>query len=536
MSSLYLNRLSRSDYEALRENLHGIQNGLCFICEQPIDLDVHQDNLDIDHVIPIKLGGKDDPVNFALTHSSCNREKQDSDLNVAKILHKYKMIKDKLANENRGPNLDDILRDRGGAKHQIHFTRDQNFIKYSLSNTGDNSIRQALIYRDVISGFEYCFLVLPIEYLFHDDKINPRSIGQNIDGLVKEFYLKRPQLQISLGWIDITDNGTSFVKVFDGQHKAAAQILLGARELPIRVFINPDEDVLLATNTNAGTKLRQVAFDKSVQRHLGSALYIDRVGRYQKELGLGEDDLNFSEKDLQAFFKGESREIKRYILDAVRDSITHNAENKLKDYIDFGGRQTERPLSYSTIEKTFYSFFIYQDLLDTPLDFKLDQGENARELEKDQILNLMNIIAEELYIGKFDPDIGTRRIENRIQKGEELPLEHIRAFRMSKEEILYNWLRYVGQIISQAFIMQGIPLDDKRLFQYKFPETIWDRIRVFIRNLSNMPVWINKSLSSTVFGGKQNYEYWRIIFETGKSPQGIQVLPKQINLIELVKE
>lgn len=140
MSSLYLNRLSRSDYEALRENLHGIQNGLCFICEQPIDLDVHQDNLDIDHVIPIKLGGKDDPVNFALTHSSCNREKQDSDLNVAKILHKYKMIKDKLANENRGPNLDDILRDRGGAKHQIHFTRDQNFIKYSLSNTDRKSV------------------------------------------------------------------------------------------------------------------------------------------------------------------------------------------------------------------------------------------------------------------------------------------------------------------------------------------------------------------------------------------------------------
>ena len=30
--------------------------------------------------------------------------------------------------------------------------------------------------------------------------------------------------------------------------------------------------------------------------------------------------------------------MKRYILDAVRDSITHHQENKLKDYIDFGGR------------------------------------------------------------------------------------------------------------------------------------------------------------------------------------------------------
>jgi hypothetical protein len=83
------------------------------------------------------------------------------------------------------------------------------------------------------------------------------------------------------------------------------------------------------------------------------------VERYKKELELTEDDFNFSERDLVKFFKGESREMKRYILDAVRDSITHNPDNKLKDYIDFGGRGKERPLSYSSVEKTFYSFFIF---------------------------------------------------------------------------------------------------------------------------------------------------------------------------------
>jgi len=33
-------------------------------------------------------------------------------------------------------------------------------------------------------------------------------------------------------------------------------------------------------------------------------------------------------------------------------------------FVDFGGRGQERPLSYSTVEKTFYSFFIYPKLLD----------------------------------------------------------------------------------------------------------------------------------------------------------------------------
>jgi len=536
MGSLYLNRLTKKDYNALITKLHTAQNGKCFICEQQIDLVVHEGNIDIDHVNPINLGGKDTPSNFALTHSSCNRSKQDAHLEVARVLYQYSLMKNYLASENRGPNLNDILLAKGGAQYEINIVREDGIIRYSFAELGKNTINETPIYIDEISGFEYCFVLLPIEYLFHDDKINPRSIGANISKLVKEFHRKRPQLHVSLGWIDLQNENQTQVKVFDGQHKAAAQILLGAKTLPVRIFINPDRDVLLTTNTNAGTKLRQVAFDKSVQRHLGSALYRDRVRRFQQETNRNEDDFTFSERDLQIFFKGESREIKKYILDAVRDAITHHPENQLINFIDFGGRKNERPLSYSSIEKTFYSYFIYQTVLTTPLDYRLEEGDNPRELEKEQILHLMNNVAETIYIGKFDHDIGTYRLENRIQKGEDLPLAHLRAFRMSKEEILYNWLRYIEQIIKQSFILQGIPFNEEMLFQYRFPETVWERIRLFLVNLSAMPVWVNKELSATVFGGKQNYDFWRMIFETGKSPQELQVLPEPLNLMEMVKE
>lgn len=536
MGSLYLNRLSSEEHQNLKERLHATQKGKCFICELPIDLRIHEGQLDIDHVNPTSLGGKDEPSNFALTHSSCNRSKQDSNLDVARILRKFETLKESLSVENRGPNLDDVLQANLGSQHSLKLVRDGEKLRFSFSEIGKNEINETLIFKDKLSGFEYSFMVLPIEYVYHDDKINPRSIGSNISKLIKEFYLKRPQLHVSLGWVRLDGHETVKVRMFDGQHKAAAQILLGARYLPVRVFINPDKDLLLTTNTNAGTKLRQIAFDKSVQRHLGSQLYLDRIRKYQNETNKNEDDFGFSEKDLQSFFKGESREIKRYILDAVRDAITYSPENRLKDFIDFGGRSTERPLSYSTIDKTFYSFFIYQGVLDTPLDFMMEGGENPRDLEKDQIIRLMSIIADEIYIGKFDHDIGTRQIENRIKKGEELPSDHIRAFRMSREEILYNWLRYIEQIIKHSFIVLGKPIDENRLFQYKFPETVWERIRVFLKNLAEMPVWVNTQLSTTVFGGKQTNDFWRKIFETGKSPQGIQVLPEPINLLEMMKE
>ena len=77
----------------------------------------------------------------------------------------------------------------------------------------------------------------------------------------------------------------------------------------------------------------------------------DRIERYRKDLNLLPNDAGFSEKDLVNHFKGEWREMKRYVLDGVRDSITHDPENKLRPYIDLGGKATDRPFSYATVER-----------------------------------------------------------------------------------------------------------------------------------------------------------------------------------------
>lgn len=311
--------------------------------------------------------------------------------------------------------------------------------------------------------------------------------------------------------------------------------MLGAKALPVRVFIDPDPDTLITTNTNAGTTLKQVAFDKSVQRHLGGTLYVDRLQRFRAETGRSDDDLSFSERDLVIYFKGQSREMRRFILDAVRDAVTSDADNKLRDFIDYGGRGKERPLSYSTIDKTFYSFFVQQGVLSTPLNLGAENGENPRELETAQIIKLMNILAEEIYVGKFDPDIGTDKIESRLQKDELFKHDHLRAFRMSKEELVYNWLRYIQQVARNYFINTGKPIQEDKLFQYAFPAQLWTNIRNVVRNLAALPLWVNKDLSETVFGGKQNNSFWQTVFETGRSPQGVQVLAKPLNLVEMIK-
>lgn len=534
MASLYLNRLSAGDRDALVNTLHASQHGNCFICQKPIDLQIHARSVDIDHVEPLKVGGADRPTNFALTHASCNRSKQASDLRVARVLATFERIRLQAAGSSRGPDLSDVLAHFGGAQHDLAFTLEGDMVKYSLSEVGDVAVRTVDLHIDKLSGLAYFFAKLPIAYLHHDDRVNPRSIGGSLGGLVEEFHRGRPQLHVALAWVSGTDHAK--VKVFDGQHKTTAQVLLGTDALPVRVFVDPNPDVLLTTNTNAGTALRQVAFDKSVQRRLGRTLFTDRIERYRSELHLDESDESFSERTLVNHFKGEAREIRRYALDSVRAAITHDPENKLLPYIEFGGKSTEKPLSYSTIEKTFLAFFVFPDVLDTPLNHRAEEGLNPRELEIRQVVRLMNVIADELVIGKFDLELGSARIEYKVQHGEDVPDHHLRAFRMMKEEILAAWLKYARQIIQTYFNMLGQPVDETRLFQHQFPAPLWDRLTAYVVNLSKLPAWVNKDLSASVFGGKQSADFWREIFQTGRAPSGQQVLTAPINLMDMITE
>lgn len=534
MASLYLNRLAPEDRATLLKDLHDRQTGNCFICAKPIDLKLHKDSIDIDHVIPTSLNGPDNPGNFALTHDSCNRGKQDSDLRVARLMARFDHINDSVAHESRAANLGDVLKAFRTSSHPFPVSIEGSKLSYSLPGVGSNEIQSVPLYEDKLSGFKFFFAQLPIGYIQHDSKLNPRAIGPNIKKLIKEFHTRRPQLHVALGWLSTEEGAQAEVRIFDGQHKAAAQIMLGAEALPVRVFVDPDVDVLLTANTLAGTTLRQVAFDKSVQRSLGSALLADRIERYRKDRSLPEESEDFSEQDLQRHFKGE-REMKRYILDGIRSSITQHKENKLLDFIEYGGRGYDFPLSYSTVEKTFYSFFIGADLLATRLNHRAEEGLNPRMLEVEQMVMLMNIIAEEIFIGKFDLDIGTSRIESKVSKGEDIPEAHLAAYRMSKEEIIYNWLRLVKQVIQTAFVTSGTPFDEKAPLQKVLPNNAWNNVRNFIRALRRLPLWVNKDMATSVFGGKRNTDFWKQIFDEGTTPEGQKVLGQKIDLIKMMQ-
>ncbi|MCK4386599.1 MAG: HNH endonuclease [Candidatus Pacebacteria bacterium] len=533
MASKYLSSLSKKEYQDLTEKLLRIQNNKCFICCKIIDSEIQDTN--IDHIVPLANRGKDSEENFAVTHESCNKSKQDANLKIARILHKLKEIQQQVREtENKSASLKHVLQKYGGSKYNFKFKENGNLIEYSFSEINDNNIYKTVIFTDHLSKEKSCFLEVPLEYIYHDEIINPRGINSSISKLIKEFDKGNPQLHLGLARID-----KGQLKIFDGQHKTVAQILLGNKKLVIRMFIQPDIDRLTETNTNAGSILRQIAFDKSIMRQLNNTLYSERVKKYQEDFNLDSDNFSFSEQQLIEHFRGESANIKKYIIDSIKHAITNEKENKLKDYIDFEGRAKELPISYSAYDKTVLANFINSKLiLKTPINHKSDEGLNPRELEIKQIVELLNIIAEEIYINKFQPEIGVSRIENKIinHKDADITDNHLVAYRISREEILFNWLIYLKEVIKVYFTNTGKIFDEKKVFQYQFDEQLWKNIRNFIKNLKELPLWKDKSMASTVFAGKNNYEYWKTVFATGKSPDGVDILTKPLNFIEMIND
>ena len=529
-NSKFLDGLSKEQYQELTKKLWTIQNHKCFICEEEIDLDIH--NTNIDHIKPLVNGGKDDVTNFGLTHEHCNKSKKDADLVVAKKLVCLDRIIEAAEAKKETPSLKHVLAALDGSKYDFKYKIEDGVINYAFPEIGDDKIRSSELFVDPLSNETTCFIRVPIEYIFHDEIINPRGINSSISLLIKEFHKPNPQLHLSLARLN-----EGKIMIFDGQHKAVAQLMLGVRELVIRLFVNPDVDRLIETNTNAGSKLKQIAFDKSIVRQLHDVLYAERIRKYQKDHFLPEDNLSFSEQMLVNYFKGEKCKV--YVINSQKNSITRSPENKLSSFINFEGRGNALPLSYSTFEKTFLSTFVNaKTILNTPINYKIDEGLNPRVLEKEQLIKLCNILADELLVGRFDDEIGTYKIENNISagKGDFIPDEHLVSYRLFKEEIMYNWIKYLELLVKNHFAYSGEMYDDENLFMQKIPDVLWDNIKTFICNLRDLPIWRDRSMAATVFGGKQNYDFWSTVFKTAKAPDGSQLLVKPINVAEMIRK
>ena len=283
-----LESLTKQQREDLIERLQKCQskNGdcYCYVCDKPINRQVHK--IDIDHKIARSLGGVDEESNWGLTHDTCNRSKGARDLQLQRYLYEFREdviehTEKKALGSERHFTLSEALNKIKPQRQEVGISIQGDQIQIAWNENGQPKTElYALIEEPGYPPMKSFVARIPFICLHHDSEINPRSIV-DLESMIEEFYNGYPQLQPSLATLTVKGSkGKAPILLFDGQHKAAAQLYGRRDRLFVRVFVNCDRDRLKETNYRAHTKLAQVHFPQLINDRVGADLFKQEFDKF----------------------------------------------------------------------------------------------------------------------------------------------------------------------------------------------------------------------------------------------------------------
>ena len=493
-----LDGLSKQQREELTSRLQMAQNGLCYVCHEVINLQVHKP--DIDHIVARARGGADDESNWALAHDVCNRSKGTRDLQLQRVLHEFRKHVQKYTAGNahgkdRDFTLHQALQELRPDRHDVGVVIDGNRIQLSWAEGDSPKTESYDILEEPGNPPARSFVArIPFACLHHDHDINPRSIV-DLEPMIEEFYNGYPQLQPSLAALNIKGSkGLGSVLVFDGQHKAAAQLYARRDRLFVRVFVNYDRDRLKETNYRAHTKLAQVHFPQLVNDRVGADLFKEEFARFVQ----GADPKKISEDSFfgkhlpraqKSEFRGYFGNYLRYEVLIGKAGADQNAVLNFTETVV--PRSVRYPLSYDTLQKTFLDMMLFSK----PAKESIEQTDPFRQLEKENLVRLMNMFVEEaLANGRFSMELGIRRMEDRLANDpQSIPDSHLRAYRLCRKAAMVIWIKELKSAIQVLLSMKTrytvAGWREKRPLWAKILDDDWEQIRKMIRALRDHKVW-----------------------------------------------
>lgn len=315
------------------------------------------------------------------------------------------------------------------------------------------------------TGWKYFYTTLPVECVENDRDLQPRALREASVWSLYRHFTTNTQLAPSVCRID--ESGE--ILLFDGQHKAAAQIWAGRLTIECKVYLHPDARVLKETNLVAHGPLRQMTF----YSHELMKKYADIFGEdWSEYMGME------GEKSEMGFFnflfhvkKKTKAQAKNEIALAIYNEIVDDPENKLSVHLSEKHRGRKQPLTFARLNKTFFQHM----LMSPPVSDEFESDTDFRKDEKRSLVKLMNIIAEEGLEGKWSPeraDAAHRKAERIFSAGA------VRAWVVLLKDAINTHLRHYTDEERRKFFYRTVPnteFDYFKQFIHKiFAHKIWD--------------------------------------------------------------
>lgn len=406
MATTLRRQLSDSEKEQILKR-HGRK---CFATGHEIPAD---DPVHFDHILAFSRGGVTELENIAPMCAQHNKEKGAlslQDFRTKLRLEEFFGTGDKLT-----------------LKHLLAYFKQKKDIKdFGLSvvvkdSDGTVTVESATMkpavyaaYTCPTTSWRYFYATLDVSLLDSDDEqdekigLQPRYlILDRVFELYRHFQ-QHPVLQPSIGRVV-----GSHIRLFDGQHKAAALLWNGRRVFECKIYLDPDLRLLNQTNISAHDKFAQLRFYASVMvMKLGTQFGVDfekykgsENGEAKTEAGfmefLGKQDVTLTTAQLNQRFKS-----------FLFDSILKAEDNRLSQFVSETNRGTEaKPLTIDLLKKSLFGNFIYQK----PTDHNMATDAYRRDDEVNNVVSLMNAL-NELALSHWNANAGAndetqRRLE-----------------------------------------------------------------------------------------------------------------------------
>lgn len=440
----------------------------CFISGEIISPD---DEIEYDHIQPYSKDGDTSIANIRIVLKHYNRRKSNQSLyDVRDNLRLERLFESK----KNHIKLQDILELKDVDRRNTHCTIEDE----TLVIDDGYQTRSFTLLNDGILNVSYFYGRVPISWLENDDQegLQPRVIDYKRLINIRDHLKVHPQLAPSIA--RLLGNR---LKLFDGQHKLAAQVLNNNSEADIKVYVSPDDperakrlfDDLMITNLEAHSKLKQVPFYTSTLLDRLSVIYRELL----EEFISTKVPESHTEENFVHFLSVTKQYSKTAAKDMLRGAIKTAAlaGSALEQYVAEASKDASFPITIDLLEKTIFPATLYLD----PATAKFTSDQDYRNSETQNFAEIARLLVSETQVANWTQNI----------KGKVLTHEQLKARRIWHKGAVLTWARYIKSIL--YFALQAMTSGERERLLYRKPMTEHQKeiIQKCFNRLFSHPLW-----------------------------------------------
>jgi len=324
-----------------------------------------------------------------------------------------------------------------------------------------------------ITGWDYFYATLPVELIGSDDDhdegigLQPRYlIFDKVFDLFRHFQ-NSPVLQPSLG--RIVDGK---IRLFDGQHKAAAILWNNHRALECKIYTHPDMRLLNQTNISAHEKFAQTRFYTSIMvLKLGSQFGQDFERYKNLEDGNVKSEAGFLDYLMaeDSLTKGEATKRFRSFL---YNSVLQEEDNRLSRLVAISNRASEeRPLTLNGLTNSLFASFLYRE----PVRDNMTTDAYMREFEIDNMVRLMNML-DEVGLSQWNATAGKTADH------------HLKLSRIIRARFMKTWSGLLKDVVCAQLNLHDSDERSKPFYR-RLQDNHFEQIRACVARLFDWQMW-----------------------------------------------